>query len=123
MVTVPFGIAAAILELWLTGMTLNIYSQIGLVMLVGLMAKNGILIVEFANQLRDYGQSVAAAARNAAVLRLRPVMMPMISTVLGRLPLVIGSEPGEEARAQIGGVGSGGLESGRGAGRERVCSK
>src|SRR3546814_2439676 len=107
MVTVPFGIAAAILALWLTGMTLNIYSQIGLVMLVGLMAKNGILIVEFANQLRDHGQSVAAAARNAALIRLRPVMMTMISTVLGGLPLVIGSGPGAEARAAIGWVAFG----------------
>jgi len=109
MVTVPFGIAAAIVALWLTGMSLNIYSQIGLVMLVGLMAKNGILIVEFANQLRDEGQSVAAAARNAATIRLRPVMMTMISTVLGGLPLVIGSGPGAEARAAIGWVAFGGL--------------
>jgi multidrug efflux pump subunit AcrB len=109
MVTVPFGIAAAIVALWLTGMSLNIYSQIGLVMLVGLMAKNGILIVEFANQLRDEGQSVAEAARNAATIRLRPVMMTMISTVLGGLPLVIGSGPGAEARAAIGWVAFGGL--------------
>ena len=109
MVTVPFGIAAAIVALWLTGMSLNIYSQIGLVMLVGLMAKNGILIVEFANQLRDEGQSVAEAARNAAIIRLRPVMMTMISTVLGGLPLVIGSGPGAEARAAIGWVAFGGL--------------
>ncbi|MFN4090382.1 MAG: efflux RND transporter permease subunit [Alphaproteobacteria bacterium] len=108
-VTVPFGVAAAVAALWLTGMTLNIYSQIGLVLLVGLMAKNGILIVEFANQLRDQGQTVAEAARNAALIRLRPVMMTMISTVLGGLPLVIGSGPGAEARAAIGWVAFGGL--------------
>ena len=87
--TVPFGLAAAVFALKLTGTTLNIYSQIGLVMLVGLMAKNGILVVEFADQLRDRGHSVMDAVREAATTRLRPVMMTMLSTVLGALPLIL----------------------------------
>ncbi|WP_445678854.1 efflux RND transporter permease subunit [Radicibacter daui] len=107
--TVPFGVAAAILALLFTGTTLNIYSQIGLVMLVGLMAKNGILIVEFANQLRDGGMSVREAVRNAAIVRLRPVLMTMIATVVGGVPLVISHGPGAEAREAIGWLVVGGL--------------
>ena len=107
--TVPFGLAAAVFALKLTGTTLNIYSQIGLIMLVGLMAKNGILVVEFADQLRDRGQSVADAIRAAAMTRLRPVMMTMLSTVLGALPLILSSGPGAEARGAIGWVVFGGL--------------
>ena len=107
--TVPFGLAAAVFALKLTGTTLNIYSQIGLVMLVGLMAKNGILVVEFADQLRDRGHSVAAAIREAAMVRLRPVIMTMLSTVLGALPLVLASGAGAEARQAIGWVVFGGL--------------
>lgn len=109
MVTVPFGLAAAVLALWLSGTSLNIYSQIGLVMLVGLMAKNGILIVEFANQLRDQGRSVAEAAQEAAVIRLRPVAMTMLSTSLAGVPLILSSGPGSEARGSIGWVIFGGL--------------
>lgn len=107
--TVPFGLAAAIFALKLTGTTLNIYSQIGLVMLVGLMAKNGILVVEFADQLRDRGHSVMDAVRAAAITRLRPVMMTMLSTVLGALPLILSTGPGAEARSAIGWVVFGGL--------------
>ncbi len=107
--TVPFGVAAAVLALYATGTSINIYSQIGLVMLIGLLAKNGILIVEFANQLRDRGYSVRDAVRDAAVIRLRPVMMTMISTVLGGLPLVLSSGPGAEARESIGWIVVGGL--------------
>jgi hydrophobe/amphiphile efflux-1 (HAE1) family protein len=107
--TVPFGLAAAVFALLLTGVTLNIYSQIGLVMLVGLMAKNGILVVEFADQLRDRGHSVHDAVREAAITRLRPVVMTMLSTVLGALPLIISSGAGAEARAAIGWVVFGGL--------------
>ena len=77
----------------LTRGSLNIYSEIGLVMLVGLMSKNGILIVEFANQLRDAGQSIQQAIRNAALIRLRPVVMTMVSTVLGGLPLMLRAAP------------------------------
>ncbi|RCK47901.1 efflux RND transporter permease subunit [Thalassospira profundimaris] len=107
--TVPFGLAAAIFALSLSGTSINIYSQIGLVMLVGLMAKNGILVVEFADQLRDAGRSVREAVHDAAMVRLRPIMMTMISTVLGGLPLVLGSGAGAEARAAIGWVVFGGL--------------
>ncbi|MGF1625502.1 MAG: efflux RND transporter permease subunit [Alphaproteobacteria bacterium] len=107
--TVPFGIAAALLALYVTGSSINIYSQIGLVMLIGLLAKNGILIVEFANQMRDRGLGVHDAVREAAVIRLRPVMMTMTSTVLGGLPLVLSSGPGAEARQSIGWIVVGGL--------------
>ncbi len=107
--TVPFGLAAAILAILLTGGTLNVYSQIGLVLLVGLMAKNGILIVEFANQLRDAGRSVHEAIREAAVVRLRPVTMTMISTVLGGVPLLLLQGAGSEARGALGWIIVGGL--------------
>ncbi|MDA0306058.1 MAG: efflux RND transporter permease subunit [Proteobacteria bacterium] len=107
--TVPFGLAAAVFALKLTGSSINIYSQIGLVMLVGLMAKNGILVVEFADQLRDRGKSVHDAIRESAMTRLRPVMMTMLSTVLGALPLILGSGAGAEARRAIGWVVFGGL--------------
>jgi HAE1 family hydrophobic/amphiphilic exporter-1 len=107
--TVPFGLAAAVFAMLLTGGSINIYSEIGLVMLVGLMAKNGILIVEFANQLRDAGQSIHDAVRNAALIRLRPVVMTMISTVLGGLPLLLRSGAGAEARHALGWVIVGGL--------------
>lgn len=109
MVTVPFGLAAAVFALRLTGTSINIYSQIGLILLIGLMAKNGILLVEFANQLRDEGQSVRDAALGSARVRLRPVAMTMIATVLGGLPLILGSGAGAEARAAIGWVVFGGL--------------
>lgn len=109
MATVPFGLAAAVFALQLTGTSINIYSQIGLILLIGLMAKNGILLVEFANQLRDEGQSVREAALGSARVRLRPVAMTMIATVLGGLPLILGSGAGAEARAAIGWVVFGGL--------------
>tara|TARA_R110002124_G_scaffold80518_8_gene213066 strand:- start:14960 stop:18073 length:3114 start_codon:yes stop_codon:yes gene_type:complete len=109
MLTVPFGLAAAVLAISLTGGSLNYYSQIGLVMLIGIMAKNGILIVEFANQLRERGQDVDSAIRDAVRLRFRPVIMTMISTVFGGLPLVFASGAGAEARIAVGWVVVGGL--------------
>jgi hydrophobe/amphiphile efflux-1 (HAE1) family protein len=109
MITVPFGLAAAIYAVLLTAGSVNYYSQIGLVLLVGIMAKNGILIVEFANQLRDRGESVQDAIRDAARIRFRPVMMTMISTVLGGVPLVISSGAGAEAREALGWIVVGGL--------------
>ena len=108
-VTVPFGVASAVFALILTGTTLNIYSQIGLVLLVGIMAKNGILVVEFANQLRDRGVGVREAAEQAAIRRLRPVTMTMVSTVLGGVPLVLATGAGAEARIALGWVIVGGL--------------
>ncbi len=109
MVTVPFGVCAAIYALWLTDTTINIYSQIGVIMLIGIMAKNGILLVEFADQLRDKGFPAGEAALQAATERLRPIAMTLASTVLAGLPLIIGGGPGAEARAAIGWVVFGGL--------------
>ncbi|HRO49883.1 MAG TPA: efflux RND transporter permease subunit [Hyphomicrobium sp.] len=107
--TVPFGLAAAAIAILLTGGTLNVYSQIGLVLLVGIMAKNGILIVEFANQRRDEGMDVDAAIRNASTVRLRPVMMTMAASVIGAVPLVLAFGAGAEARLALGWVIIGGL--------------
>ena len=107
--TVPFGLACAVFALSFFGESLNLYSQIGLVLLVGIMAKNGILIVEFANQLRDEGRSVREAVEEASVIRLRPVMMTMISTVLGGVPLILSLGAGAEARMSLGYVIVGGL--------------
>ena len=109
MITVPIGLACAIFALAFTGLSLNVYSQIGLVMLIGIMAKNGILIVEFANQLRDRGQDVASAILDACTIRLRPVMMTMVSTVFGGVPLILSSGAGAEAREALGWVIVGGL--------------
>jgi hydrophobe/amphiphile efflux-1 (HAE1) family protein len=109
LVTVPFGIAAAVLSLWLTGTTINIYSQIGVLMLIGIMAKNGILMVEVADQWRDRGLAPAAAALRAASQRLRPIAMTLASTILAGLPLILSSGPGAEGRAAIGWVIVGGL--------------
>lgn len=109
MVTVPLGLACAVFALVLTGTSLNIYSQIGLVLLIGVMAKNGILVVEFANQLRDHGRSVREAIEEACRIRLRPVMMTMICTILGGVPLVLASGAGAEARVSLGWVIVGGL--------------
>src|SRR5690606_16783191 len=106
---VPLGLACAIFALVLTGTSLNVYSQIGLVMLVGIMAKNGILIVEFANQLRDQGMDVREAIEEASNIRLRPVVMTMICTIVGGLPLVLASGAGAEARVALGWVIVGGL--------------
>ncbi|WP_394175529.1 efflux RND transporter permease subunit [Thalassotalea litorea] len=109
MLTVPFGIAAAIFAVWLTGTTINIYTQIGLVMLIGLLAKNSILLVEFADQLRDRGIAIEQAIIEAGKVRLRPIMMTLLSTVLGGLPLILSSGAGAEARNAIGWVVFGGL--------------
>ena len=109
MLTVPFGIAAAIYALFLTGTSMNIYSQIGLVMLIGLLAKNSVLLVEFADQLRDRGLSVREAIEEAALIRLRPIMMTLVSTILGGLPLILSAGAGAEARNSIGWVVFGGL--------------
>ncbi len=102
MFTVPIAITGGLLGLWLTGMTINIYSQIGLVMLIGLAAKNGILIVEFANQLRDEGQEFLPALLNACEVRLRPIIMTTITTAAGTIPLMLASGPGAETRQVIG---------------------
>ncbi|WP_296039580.1 efflux RND transporter permease subunit [uncultured Agrobacterium sp.] len=109
MTTVPLGLACAVIALLVTGSSLNVYSQIGLVLLVGVMAKNGILIVEFANHLRDQGASVREAIEKSCSIRLRPVMMTMIATILGGVPLVLAQGAGAEARIALGWVIVGGL--------------
>ena len=107
--SIPFALAAAIIALFASGTSLNIYSQIGLVMLIGLMAKNGILMVEFADQRREQGADVPSAIADAARIRLRPIAMTLISTVLGAVPLILASGAGAEARQAIGWVIFGGL--------------
>ncbi|QID18447.1 efflux RND transporter permease subunit [Nitrogeniibacter mangrovi] len=109
MLTVPLSMAGALAALWLTGGTLNVYSQIGLVTLVGLITRHGILIVEFANQLRDRGETLKEAIVEASVLRLRPILMTTAATILGAIPLALAAGAGAESRQQIGWVIVGGL--------------
>lgn len=107
--TVPLGLGCAIIAMLLCGISFNVYSQIGLVLLVGIIAKNGILIVEFADQLRDQGKSVRESIEEASNLRLRPVTMTMVCAILGGVPLVLASGAGAEARVALGWVIVGGL--------------
>ncbi len=109
MLTVPLALAGAVVAMSVTGDSLNIYSQIGMIMLLGLMAKNGILIVEFANQLRDQGRSVREAIYEGAIVRFRPVLMTGVSTIFGAIPLVLATGAGAESRFTIGVVILGGL--------------
>jgi len=102
MVTVPLAVAGGFFGLYMFDQSLNIYSQIGAIILIALAAKNGILIVEFANQLRDEGKSVRDAILEASDLRLRPVLMTSVATVVGALPLVLTSGAGAESRISIG---------------------
>ncbi len=104
MLTVPLAMSGAMLGLFVTGQSLNIYSQVGLVMLIGLATKNGILIVEFANQLRDEGLAFRDALMDAAVTRLRPILMTAVTTMAGSVPLIVSSGPGAESRMVIGTV-------------------
>lgn len=100
--TVPLAVGGGVLGLAIMGQTLNLYSQVGIVMLVGLAAKNGILIVEFANQLRDSGKEIGDAIREASRRRLRPILMTSIATVAGAVPLMLASGAGAAARQAIG---------------------
>ena len=109
MLTVPLALAGALAALWIFGQTLNIFSQIGMIMLIGLVTKNGILIVEFANQRREAGLDVEEAIREAAVARFRPVLMTSISTVLGTLPIALALGAGAESRMPMGIAVIGGL--------------
>ena len=104
MLTVPLGMIGAIAGLNFMGLTMNIYTQIGIIMLVGLAAKNGILIVEFANQLRDAGYEFEEALLQASKLRLRPILMTGISTVAGAVPLLLASGAGAASRKCLGAV-------------------
>ncbi len=109
LLTVPFAIVGAMLTLKVFGGTLNIYSNIGLITLVGLIAKHGILITDFANRLREAGKSIHDAVIEAALLRLRPILMTTAAMVLGSLPLAFAFGPGAESRQQIGLVIAGGV--------------
>ncbi|HVL20661.1 MAG TPA: efflux RND transporter permease subunit, partial [Amaricoccus sp.] len=102
--TVPLAVAGGVVGLAVMGQTINLYSQVGLVMLVGLAAKNGILIVEFANQLRDAGRDIGTAIREASRRRLRPILMTSIATVAGAVPLMVATGAGAAARSTIGTV-------------------
>jgi multidrug efflux pump len=112
MLTVPLSIAGGLALLFFAGGTLNIYSQVGLITLIGLITKHGILIVEFANQRLAAGMAVAEAVREAAVLRLRPILMTTGAMVLGAVPLAIAAGAGAESRHQIGYVIVGGMTIG-----------
>jgi multidrug efflux pump len=102
LLSVPLAVAGALVALFAFGQTINIYSQIGLIMLIGLVAKNAILIVEFADQLRERGQPLLDAVAEAATIRLRPILMTSFSTVFGILPIAIGLGAGAEARRPLG---------------------
>ncbi len=102
MLTVPLAIAGALLFMYIWGITMNIFSQIGIIMLIGLVAKNGILIVEFANQRQDTGMSRLEAIQGAAVQRLRPILMTSFAAVLGLLPLVLATAAGSNGRMAMG---------------------
>jgi multidrug efflux pump len=102
MVTVPLAVAGGLLGLWVAGMTLNIYSQIGIIMLVGIAAKNGVLIVEFINQMRDRGMPFGDAIVEASRIRLRPVIMTAFCAVMGSVPLILAHGPGSASRQALG---------------------
>jgi len=112
MLSVPLSMTGALFALWVTGGTLNIYSQVGLITLVGLITKHGILIVEFTNQLRSKGEALIPAVVDAATLRLRPILMTTGAMVLGALPLALAHGAGAESRTQIGWVIVGGMAFG-----------
>ncbi len=109
MLTVPLAVTGGLAALAITGQSLNIYSQIGMILLIGLMTKNGILIVEFANQLRERGYSVREAVIESSVLRLRPILMTSIAMIGGAIPLAWSTGAGAEARNAIGSVIVGGV--------------
>jgi multidrug efflux pump subunit AcrB len=109
MITVPLALAGAVLSLKLFGQTLNIFSQIGIIMLIGLVTKNGILIVEFANKKRLRGEKKIPAAIDAAVARLRPILMTTLATTLGALPIAMAIGSAGKSRVPLGIVIVGGL--------------
>ena len=109
MLSVPLAITGALGAMMLSGLSINVYTQIGMIMLIGLVAKNGILIVEFANQLRDAGADVPSAVREAAIIRLRPILMTTIATAFGATPLAFSSGAGAASRQALGIVIIGGV--------------
>ena len=109
MITVPLAIAGALISLWMLDQTLNIFSQIGIIMLIGLVTKNGILIVEFANKKREAGLGIKEAVLEAAAQRLRPILMTSLATALGALPIAISLGAAATSRKPLGTVIVGGL--------------
>ena len=109
MLTVPMAIAGALLSLWFFGQTLNIFSEIGMILLIGIVTKNGILIVEFANQKRKAGIEKQIAAFEAAAARFRPILMTSLSTIFGALPIALALGAGAQSRIPLGIVVVGGL--------------
>jgi len=109
MLTVPLALAGAVLSLWITGKTLNIFSEIGIIMLIGLVTKNGILIVEFANQNKEKGKALFEAAKFAAISRFRPILMTSLATMLGALPIALALGGSAKSRVSMGIVVIGGL--------------
>jgi multidrug efflux pump subunit AcrB len=109
MFTVPLALAGALISLWYFNQTLNIFSQIGIVMLIGLVTKNGILIVEFANQLKEQGMKISDAIREAAIARFRPILMTSLATALGALPIALALGAGSKSRMSMGIVIIGGI--------------
>jgi multidrug efflux pump len=109
MLSVPLALAGALIFMWLADITMNIFSQIGLIMLIGLVAKNGILIVEFANQRQAGGMDILNAVAGASIQRLRPILMTSFSTVLGLLPLAFASGEGANGRIAMGVAVVGGI--------------
>lgn len=107
LLTVPLALTGAMISLWLFNQTLNIFSQIGIIMLIGLVTKNAILIVEFANQKKEHGLSIMESVKAAAVARFRPIIMTSLATVLGILPIALGAGAG--SRTSLGIVVVGGL--------------
>ena len=109
MLTVPLAIAGALVFMYFSGITMNIFSQIGIIMLIGLVAKNGILIVEFANQKQETGEDKMTAIKDAALQRLRPILMTSASTVLGLIPLAFATGEGCNQRIAMGTAVVGGM--------------
>jgi multidrug efflux pump subunit AcrB len=109
MITVPLALSGAMLSLWVFKQTLNIFSEIGMIMLVGIVTKNGILIVEFANQKRKTGLGIGEAAFEAAASRLRPILMTSLATMFGALPIALALGAGASSRVPLGIVVVGGL--------------
>jgi multidrug efflux pump len=109
MLTVPLALFGALMSLYIGGHTINIFSQIGLIMLVGLVTKNGILIVEFANQRRNAGLDLKQAVADAAGARLRPILMTTLSTVFGFMPIALALGAGAESRVPMGVAVIGGI--------------
>ena len=109
LLAVPLAVTGALGSLMLTGGSINVYSQIGMVLLVGLVAKNGILIVEFSNQLRNAGHDILTAVHEAATARLRPILMTSITNVIAAMPLALATGAGAQSRSAIGTVVIGGV--------------